>query len=215
MTEIVDWHGKVRLDYGYALTIASAQGLTVDRCFLLANRRPSRETIYPAATRHRDRLDIYVDRAPVEAAIRARRSEDTAGDPVTDAEVTAHLARAWSRERRKEAAGDYMTPGMKAAVFGSRRTEPGHDAPGWVAANDPGDGVLSDLALRIRYGEIGIRHGSTVEGLGKACRGLNKSLAAWDGSDVPERATRRSRWTPGSGRTCGRRGRCCAPRGPT
>ena len=179
--EIVDWHGRVRLDYGYALTIASAQGLTVDRCFLLANRRPSRETVYPAATRHRDRLDIYVDRAPVEAAIRARRSEDTAGDPVTDAEVTDHLARAWSRERRKEAAGDYMTPGMKEAVFGSRKIEPAHGAPGRVAANDAGDGVLSDLALRIRYGEIEIRHGSTVEGLGKACRGLNKSLAAWDG----------------------------------
>ena len=179
--EIVDWHGRVRLDHGYALTIASAQGLTVDRCFLLANRRPSRETVYPAATRHRDRLDIYVDRAPVEAAIRARRSEDTAGDPVTDEEITDHLARAWSRERRKEAAGDYMTPGMKEAVFGTRKIEPAHDAPGRVAANGAGDGVLSDLALRIRYGEIEIRHGSTVEGLGKACRGLNKSLAAWDG----------------------------------
>ena len=184
--EIVDWHGRVRLDHGYALTVASAQGLTVDRCFLLANRRPSRETVYPAATRHRDRLDIYVDRAPVEAAIRARRSEDIAGDAVTDKEVTDHLARAWSRERRKEAASDYMTPGMKEAVFGTRRTEPAHGTPGRVAANDAGDGVLSELALRIRYGEIGIRHGSTVEGLGKACRGLNKSLAAWDGRRAAE-----------------------------
>ena len=184
--EIVDWHGKVRLDHGYALTIASAQGLTVGRCFLLANRRPSRETVYPAATRHRDRLDIYVDRAPVEAAIRARRSEDTAGDPVTDAEVTEHLARAWSRERRKEAASDYMTPGMKAAVFGSRRTGPAQDAPGRVTANGAGDGVLSELALRIRYGEIEVRHGAAVEGLGKACRGLNKSLAAWDGRRAAE-----------------------------
>ena len=184
--EIVDWHGKVRLDYGYALTVASAQGLTVGRCFLLANRRPSRETIYPAATRHRDRLDIYVDRAPVEAAIRARRSEDIAGDPVTDEEVTDHLARAWSRERRKEAAGDYMTPGMREAVFGAQKIEPAHDAPDWVAANDLGDGVLSDLALRIRYGEIEIRHGAAVEGLGKACRGLNKSLAAWDGRRAAE-----------------------------
>ena len=185
--QIVDWHGKVRLDYGYALTIASAQGLTVGRCFLLANRRPSRETIYPAATRHRDRLDIHVDRAPVEAAIRARRSEDAAGDAVTDAEVTDHLARAWSRERRKEAAGDYMTPGMKAAVFGpGRRTEPAHGAPGWVAADGAGDGVLSELALRIRYGEIEVRHGAAVEGLGKACRGLNRSLAAWEGRRAAE-----------------------------
>ena len=29
--EIRDWHGNIRLDHGYALTITSAQGLTVDR----------------------------------------------------------------------------------------------------------------------------------------------------------------------------------------
>ena len=76
---------------------------------------------------------------------------------------------------------------MKAAVFGpGRRTEPAHGAPGRVAAHGAGDGVLSDLALRIRYGEIEIRHGAAVEGLGKACRGLNKSLAAWDGRRARE-----------------------------
>ena len=58
--EIRNYHGNIRLDHGYALTITSAQGLTVDRAFLLADDRPARETIYPAATRHRERLDIYV-----------------------------------------------------------------------------------------------------------------------------------------------------------
>ena len=29
--DIRDWHDNIRLDYGYAMTIASAQGLTVDR----------------------------------------------------------------------------------------------------------------------------------------------------------------------------------------
>ena len=38
--EIRDWHDNIRLDYGYAMTIASAQGLTVDRAFLLADDRP-------------------------------------------------------------------------------------------------------------------------------------------------------------------------------
>ena len=52
--EIRDWYGNIRLDHGYALTITSAQGLTVDRTFLLADARPARETIYPAATRHRE-----------------------------------------------------------------------------------------------------------------------------------------------------------------
>ena len=35
--EIRDWYGNIRLDHGYALTITSAQGLTVDRTFLLAD----------------------------------------------------------------------------------------------------------------------------------------------------------------------------------
>ena len=62
--EIRDWHDNIRLDYGYAMTIASAQGLTVDRAFLLVDDRPARETIYPAATRHREALDVYVNRSP-------------------------------------------------------------------------------------------------------------------------------------------------------
>ena len=41
--EIRDWYGNIRLDHGYALTITSAQGLTVDRTFLLADARPARE----------------------------------------------------------------------------------------------------------------------------------------------------------------------------
>ena len=63
--EIRDYKENIRLDYGYAMTIASAQGLTVDRAFLLIDDRPARETIYPAATRHREGLDIYVNRSPL------------------------------------------------------------------------------------------------------------------------------------------------------
>ena len=63
--EIRDFHDNIRLDYGYAMTIASAQGLTVDRAFLLVDDRPARETIYPAATRHREGIDVYVNRSPI------------------------------------------------------------------------------------------------------------------------------------------------------
>ena len=76
--EIRDWYGNIRLDHGYAMTITSAQGFTVDRSFLLADARPSRETIYPAATRHRERLDIYVNRAPL-----AGYSTSPTGGPTT------------------------------------------------------------------------------------------------------------------------------------
>ena len=97
--EIRDWHDNIRLDYGYAMTIASAQGLTVDRAFLLADDRPARETIYPAATRHREALDVYVNRAPLAFDIAERRPEDQADMPVTDSDVRAYLAERWSRSQ--------------------------------------------------------------------------------------------------------------------
>ena len=76
------------------MTIASAQGLTVDRAFLLVDDRPARETIYPAATRHREGLDVYVNRAPIAFDIAERRPEDEAERPVLDSDVRAYLGRA-------------------------------------------------------------------------------------------------------------------------
>ena len=110
--EIRDWYGNIRLDHGYALTITSAQGLTVDRTFLLADARPSRETIYPAATRHRERLDIYVNRAPLTLDIADRRADNDREVAVTDTEIRAYLAERWSRSQPKEAALDYMADGV-------------------------------------------------------------------------------------------------------
>ena len=109
--EIRDWYGNIRLDHGYALTITSAQGLTVDRTFLLADARPARETIYPAATRHREGLDIYVNRAPLALDIADRRADNDREVAVTDTEIRAYLAERWSRSQPKEAALDYMAEG--------------------------------------------------------------------------------------------------------
>ena len=110
--EIRDWYGNIRLDHGYALTITSAQGLTVDRTFLLADARPARETIYPAATRHREGLDIYVNRAPLVLDIADRRADNDREIAVTDTEIRAYLAERWSRSQPKEAALDYMANGI-------------------------------------------------------------------------------------------------------
>ena len=110
--EIRDWYGNIRLDHGYAMTITSAQGLTVDRTFLLADARPSRETIYPAATRHREGLDIYVNRAPLALDIADRRADNDREVAVTDTEIRAYLAERWSRSQPKEAALDYMADGI-------------------------------------------------------------------------------------------------------
>ena len=165
--EIRDWYGNIRLDHGYALTITSAQGLTVDRTFLLADARPSRETIYPAATRHRERLDIYVNRAPLTLDIADRRADNDREVAVTDTEIRAYLAERWSRSQPKEAALDYMADGIwqdrREDVREDRSRSPG-EAQGEAgdiraAAND---NALARIARDVRRTAFGWRHAQTV-----------------------------------------------------
>ena len=115
------------------LTIASAQGLTVDRAFLLVDDRPARETIYPAATRHREALDIYVNRSPIAFDIAEHRPEVQADMPVTDSDVRAYLAERWSRSQPKEAALDYVSEGAWRNPSEEERRQADSD----VDADDP------------------------------------------------------------------------------
>ena len=185
--EIRDWYGNIRLDHGYALTITSAQGLTVDRTFLLADARPSRETIYPAATRHRERLDIYVNRAPLTLDIADRRADNDREAAVTDTEIRAYLAERWSRSQPKEAALDYMADGIwedrREDVREVRSRSPG-EAQGEAgdiraAAND---NALARIARDVRRTAFGWRHAQTVSTF---VDGRREVLAAYD--DLRER----------------------------
>ena len=180
--EIRDWYGNIRLDHGYALTITSAQGLTVDRTFLLADARPSRETIYPAATRHRERLDIYVNRAPLTLDIADRRADNDREAAVTDTEIRAYLAERWSRSQPKEAALDYMADGVwedrREDVREDRSRSPG-EAQGEAgdiraAAND---NALARIARDVRRTAFGWRHAQTVAAFAD---GRREILAAYD-----------------------------------
>ena len=102
--EIRDYHGRIRLEHGYALTIASAQGLTADRVFLYADAKPARQTIYPAATRHRERLDFYLDRRPLVLDIIARAPEDAAAleaSPTMSSSPISASAGRGARPRRR------------------------------------------------------------------------------------------------------------------
>ena len=185
--EIRDWHDNIRLDYGYAMTIASAQGLTVDRAFLLVDDRPARETIYPAATRHREALDIYVNRAPLALDIAEHRPEDEAERPVLDSDVRAYLAERWSRSQPKEAALDYVSEGTWRDV---RKEAPRHGRGAGEAHRDAAeareaanDNALVHIAQEIRHAVNGWRHGAAVDAFA-AERG--EVLAAWD--ELRERA---------------------------
>ena len=181
--EIRDWYGNIRLDHGYALTITSAQGLTVDWTFLLADARPSRETIYPAATRHREGLDIYVNRAPLALDIADRRADNDREAAVTDTEIRAWLAERWSRSQPKEAALDYMADGLWEDRRKDRSRSPGEvqDEAGDIraAAND---NTLARIARDVRRTTFGWRHAQTVAAFAD---GRREVLAAYD--DLRER----------------------------
>ena len=180
--EIRDWYGNIRLDHGYAMTITSAQGLTVDRTFLLADARPARETIYPAATRHREGLDIYVNRAPLALDIADRRTDNDREVAVTDTEIRAYLAERWSRSQPKEAALDYMADGVwedrREGVREDRSRSSG-EAQGEAgdiraAAND---NALARIARDVRRTAFGWRHAQTVAAFAD---GREQVLAAYD-----------------------------------
>ena len=178
--EIRDWYGNIRLDHGYAMTITSAQGLTVDRTFLLADARPSRETIYPAATRHRERLDIYVNRAPLTLDIANRRADNDREIAVTDTDIRAYLAERWSRSQPKEAALDYMADG----VWQDRREDVREDrsrshgeAQGEDIRAAANDNTLARIGRDVRRTAFGWRHARTVTAFAD---GRRQVLAAYD-----------------------------------
>ena len=185
--EIRDWYGNIRLDHGYALTITSAQGLTVDRTFLLADARPARETIYPAATRHREGLDIYVNRTPLALDIADRRADNDREAAVTDTEIRAYLAERWSRSQPKEAALDYMADGIwqdRRENVGEAKSRSSSETQGETgkvraAAND---NALARIARDIRRTAFGWRHAQAVTSF---VNGRREVLAAYE--DLRER----------------------------
>ena len=178
--EIRDWYGNVRLDHGYALTVAAAQGLTVDRTFLLADDRPSRETIYPAATRHREEIDVYVNRAPLALDVADRRADSDREPPVTDGEIRAYLAERWSRARPKEAALDYLGDGEWEDLAENVRR--GQAAGAGLQDSDEvraaaNDNAMARIARDVQRTTFAWRHGAAVDAF---AAGRQEVAAAWD-----------------------------------
>ena len=132
----------------------------MDRTFLLADDRPARETIYPAATRHREAIDVYVNRAPLALDVADRRADSDRDAPVTDGEIRAHLAERWSRARPKEAALDYLADGAREELAEGVREREHAARPGLQrGASDPhmeeprtaaNDNALTRIARDVR-----------------------------------------------------------------
>src|SRR4051812_1641765 len=90
-----DLKDYAHVDYGYAATIHKAQGVTVDRAYVLASSFMDRHAAYVGLTRHREGVELHWAREDL---------RDHAG-----------LERALSRERAKDTTLDY------AAGFAERR----------------------------------------------------------------------------------------------
>ncbi len=90
-----DLKDYAQVDHGYAATIHKAQGVTVDRAYVLATPGLDRHAAYVALSRHRDNVELHYGR--------------------DDFDDRARLVHTLSRERQKDMASDY------ARAFADRR----------------------------------------------------------------------------------------------
>lgn len=114
-----DAEGRVRIAHDYAQTVYSAQGLTAETCVVVAEPSFDRHDLYVGASRARKRTTLIVDRAAVDAQVRANRPVSRMQGEITADERRAAMLSAWSRQR------------VKTTTIGARdedrRREPDHD----------------------------------------------------------------------------------------
>ena len=160
-----------------------ARPFCVDKTFLLADDRPARETIYPAATRHREEIDVYVNCAPLALDVADRRADGDRDAPVLDSEIRTYLAERWSRSKPKEAALDYMADGAweergvrehRDGAFQDGDLAAVHTVESRPASND---NALVRIAREVQRTSFAWRHGAAVDAF---AAGREEVLDSWD-----------------------------------
>lgn len=96
-----DFKDYNQVDHGYAATIHKAQGMTVDRTFVLATPGMDSHSTYVALSRHRNHVQLNY-------------GQDDFADQ-------GKLVRTLSRERGKDMASDYADRDSNERVFAERR----------------------------------------------------------------------------------------------
>lgn len=83
------------VDHGYATTIHKAQGMTVERAYVLGSGTMDRHLIYVAMTRHREAVTLYVDRGEFSdlRALSARLGRSQAKESTLDYDRACYAGR--------------------------------------------------------------------------------------------------------------------------
>jgi hypothetical protein len=79
------------LSHGYAITVASAQGLTVDRAHVYGLGADA-HSLYPAMSRARDRVDLYLPACVEPESVRARLGEARTDEEALHRTISAYAA---------------------------------------------------------------------------------------------------------------------------
>jgi Ti-type conjugative transfer relaxase TraA len=181
----IDLKAYPHVDHGYALTIHKAQGMTVDRAFVLAAPSMDRHSAYVALSRHRENVELYYG------------SDVFASQP--------QLVRRLSRERLKDMTLDYAAAFAERHGIPARTREPSrldglrleprepalHEASRQkapAATADPSRGVTRESG-RLRGKRLSLSRGRD----GKTGPGPGRTRQIERGPEPPDLAPERGR----------------------
>ena len=106
--DIADQDGRLPLAHGYASTIYSAQGATVDAAFVVADHSLKRNEAYVAASRARDKTSLYLDESAVEKTVRAQMPlSDIGRSSITMSQKRNLIVKSWEKVQVKSSTLDY------------------------------------------------------------------------------------------------------------
>jgi len=109
ISDLADDKGRVPLTHNYATTIYSAQGMTVDRAFVLADSSLKRNEIYVAVSRAKVATELVVDESEVEQKVRQKDLLCDRGLAVPERSANRNeLVSGWSAVQEKISTLDYQ-----------------------------------------------------------------------------------------------------------
>ena len=164
--EIRDCKGNCALSHGYALPIAAARNLVVDKVMLLADPGLTSSELAASMKNHRETFELYVDRRS------AKRRLGVPDTGVSDTDLLKHLERAWSRSLPEA-----VTPQVEDAPM----PDPAKVGPPiWLRANDIGNGAMRQLARSFEKSTLLIRHDSDIDRLAAGTRRVEAEHAGFE-----------------------------------